>query len=109
MDASARPHVHDVVGASDDVQVVLDDYNSGPIGDKVPEYAHKRLHIKRVKSYGGLIEDEYAVGLPASHFAGQFKALRLTSRKARSGLAERQIPQPEFVQHLQPAAHQPGC
>ena len=59
--ASAGAHVDDVVGAADDVQVVLDDDYGGSLPDQVSKYVEQGLHVERMEADGGLVKDEDGV------------------------------------------------
>ena len=61
---TARPHVNDIVGVSDDIRVML---------------LQKRLDIGRMKADRRLVEDEYGVTLSPARLAGKIQALGLTA------------------------------
>lgn len=76
---TARPHVNDIVGVSDDIQVMLDDYDRGTMVNQALEHLQKRLDIGRMKADRRLVEDEHGVTLSPAHLAGKFQALGLTA------------------------------
>ena len=57
-DATARAHVDDPVGATDQVQVVLNDENGCSPLDEVLEHVDEDLHVIRMQADGRLVEDE---------------------------------------------------
>ena len=93
LDATARAHVDDPVGAADQVQVVLDDENGRSPLDEVLEHVDEDLHVIGVQSDGRLVEDEERAVLPSPHFRCQFEPLRLAAGQSRRRLAERQVAQ----------------
>lgn len=76
---TARLHVNDIVGVSDDIQVMLDDYDRGTMVNQALEHLQKRLDIGRMKADRRLVEDEYGVTLSPAHLAGKLQALGLTA------------------------------
>ena len=50
------PHVDDVVGHLDDIEIVLDDDDGVALVDKALQYAHQHADILKVESCGGLIQ-----------------------------------------------------
>ena len=56
LDASARPHVDDPVGATDQVQVVLDDEDGRTTVNEALQYVEEDLHVIGVQADGRLVE-----------------------------------------------------
>lgn len=84
---SARPHVDDIIGVPDDVEVMLYHYHSRPGFYQGLEDTHEHLHIQRMESDGRLVEHEDGVSLPFPEFAGKLQALGFPSGQARRGFA----------------------
>ena len=63
---AAGAHVDDVVCATDHVQVVLDDDDSGSLTDEGLEDEKEGLHVQRVEADGGLVKDKDRVPLGAA-------------------------------------------
>ena len=103
--ATAGPHVDDVVGVGDHVQVVLDDHDGGAVLDELLQHADERFHVERVQPDGGLVEDEEGVVLAAAHLAGELQALGFAAGKRWRGLAQSEVAQAQIVQDLQLVPH----
>ena len=103
--AAARPHVDHPVGVGDHVEVVFDDHDGRAGRHESVEHAEQHPHIERMQANGRLVEHEHGVRLSPAHFAGKLQALRLTARKRRRRLAERQVAQTQIVQRGQSRMH----
>ena len=104
--AAARAHIHDIVGAADEVEVVLDHEDGRAAVDEALKDGQQRLHVERVQADGGLVEDEDSVALAASHFAGELEPLRLAAGETGSGFAQGEVAQAQIMQRAQSAGYQ---
>ena len=93
LNAAAWAHVDDPVGATDQVQVVLDDENGRSPLDEVLEHVDEDLHVIRVQADGRLVENVERAVLPSPHFRGQFEPLCLATGQSGRCLSERQVAQ----------------
>ena len=69
--AAAGPHVDDIIGTSDDIQIMLDDDDGCAAFDERFKDAQKRLHIQRMQADGRFIKDKDGIALRTPHFARQ--------------------------------------
>ena len=91
--AAARSHVDDPVGATDQVQVVLDDEDRRSPLDEVLQHVEEDLHVVGVQADGRLVKDEQRPVLAPSHLRGQLESLRLAAGQGGCGLPQRQVAQ----------------
>ena len=96
--ATAGPHVDDVVGVGDDVQVVLDDDDGGallhePLRTR-PGVCARRAGADRWWARRTRTRRRPA---PRPHLAGELQALRLAAGKRRRGLAQREVAQAQQI------------
>ena len=70
--AAARSHVDYIVRIFDHIQVVFNDDNGRTVMKKRLKDAQQNLHIQRMQTDGGLVEDEYGILLGPSNLAGKF-------------------------------------
>ena len=70
---AARAHIDDVVGAADDVEVVLDHDKRRAVRDERLKDAYERAHVKRMQADGRLVEDKDA---PLLRFAISLASFR---------------------------------
>ena len=80
-----RPHVDDVVGVADDVQVMLNDDHRRAVLDERLKHAQKRAHVQRMQPDGRLVEDEHRIVLRPSHLAGQHRGYHAHRPAAEPG------------------------
>ena len=95
--AAAGAHVDEVIGRSEQVQVVVDDDDRGPGLQQLVEDAGQRGHVERVQAGGRLIEDVQRAALAAAQPGGDPEPLRLAAGQRRRGLAEPQVTQADLV------------
>lgn len=70
--AAAGPHVDDVVGVGDHVEVVFDDDDGGAVAVEAFDYSEQGADIEGVRADAGFVEDEQGVGVVAAEFCGEF-------------------------------------
>src|SRR5690625_4046711 len=99
---ATRPHVDDVVGIRDEVEIVLDDDHGGATVRQALQHGQQGAHVQRVQSDTRLVEDEDGVGLVAVQLGGKLEPLCLAAGQGRGVLAEREITQAQVRQRLQP-------
>ena len=63
-----RAHVDDIIGAPDDIQIVLDDDNGRAAADERAEHLQQCFYVLRVQTDGGLIKNEYRIILLSAQF-----------------------------------------
>ena len=87
--ATFRSHVDDVVGLTDDVEVVLDDDDGIAAIDEATEHLYEDADVLEMETGGGLVEDvEGLAGVFLGELGSELDALTLTARKGGGGLAE---------------------
>ena len=68
-----RPEIDDVIGALDDLQVVLDDDNRMALLEKLVERLQQPFDIMEMEPGGGLVEDKQRARFPRlGHVPCQF-------------------------------------
>lgn len=85
--AATGAEVDYIVAISNHVEVMLNDDDGCAKVEQLLEHPDERLCVQRMQPDGRFVKDEDAVVLAASHFTGQFEALRFSSRKVRGGFA----------------------
>ena len=110
--AALRSQVDEVVGALDDLHVVLDDQQRVPLRQQPLESPQERGDIVEVQAGGGLVEDQQPLAAPRSgsrtglvlaHVEGQLEPLRLAAGQRVERLPEAHVVQPHVPQRLQRA------
>ena len=94
--SAARTHVDDIVGVSDDIQIMFDDDDRRAIVQQRLKDAEQHPHIQRVQPDGRFVEDENGIRLRFADLACQLEPLRLAAGQARRFLAEREIAEAEL-------------
>ena len=81
--------IDDVIGAFDDVEVVLDDDHALAVIDEATEHLQQAGDVLGVQAGGWFVEDvEGFSGRTLGKLGGELDALRLTAGKRRGRLAE---------------------
>ena len=101
MDARARPHVHDIVGAADRVLVMLDHEHGVAEVAKVAQRAEQARIVALVQADGGLVEHVEDPGQSGTDLRGEADALALAAGKRAGGPREREVFQTDIDQELQ--------
>ncbi len=94
-------HINDVVGLTDDVEVVFDDYDRIAAVYESAQHIHQYADVLEVQARGRLVEDEY--GVPCvflGQFGSQFHALALTAAECCGGLSELDVSESDVLQRL---------
>ena len=74
------PHVDEVVGHLDDVEVVLDDDDRVALVDELLQHLQEHLYVVEVQPRGGLVEQvDGAACVALGQFGGQLYALALAA------------------------------
>lgn len=102
--AAAWAHVDDIIGISNDIEVMFDHDNGCAAIDEMSEYREECCDIEGMQADGRFVEYEYGVALAASHFARELEALCFATGKAGRFFAKRKIAEPEVMQDLQAIA-----
>ena len=90
-----------MVGALDDVQVVLDDEHGVAGIHQALEHLQQLAHVLEMQARGGLVQDvEGLAALALLQLAGQLHALGLAARERRGGLAQADIAEAHVEQRL---------
>ena len=85
--APLRTEVDDVVGALDDVEVMLDDDHRVAVADELVKRLHQRVDVVEVQTRRRLVKDEQRVALSlAAQVVGELHALVLAARERRGRL-----------------------
>jgi hypothetical protein len=99
--AAFGPEVDHVIGALDDLDVVLDDHERVTALGELRERAEEPLDVREVQSGRRLVEDEERVRLRvASEVRGELDALRLAGGQRAERLAELQVLEAHVDQRL---------
>ncbi len=78
-----------MVGALDDVQVVLDDDDRVARIHQLLQHLDQAVHIRNVQAGGGLVEDiDRLAGAAAGQLGGQLDTLRLAAGQGGGALAQ---------------------
>ena len=100
--ARLRAHVDHVVGALDDLDVVLDDDERVSGVHEALEHAEQARDVVEVQPGGGFVEEEEpGLGLGVGQPRGQLEALRLAAGEEARRLAEAQVAEADILQRLQ--------
>ena len=100
--AAAGAHVDDVVGVTDDVEIMFDDDDRRAPVEEGLEDAKEDLDVQGMKADARFIEDEEGRRLGSPHFAGQFQALGFAAGKTGRFFAEGQVTQTEAAERCEP-------
>ena len=101
VDARARPHVHDIVGAADRVLVMLDHEHGVAEVAQVAQRAEQARIVALMQADGGLVEHVEHAGQPRADLRGEADALALAAGERAGGAREREVLQPDIHQELQ--------
>ena len=99
--SAARPHINDVVGIPDHIQIMLNDDDGRAARQQRLKYAQQHPHIQRVQADGRLVKDENGILLGLADLAGQLQPLGLAAGQAGRLLPQRQIAQAKLLQDIQ--------
>ena len=98
--------VDEVVGGFQDVEIVLDDDQRVPRFEQLLERGQQLGDVVEVEAGRRLVEHvENAIAGARREMRRDLDALRFSARQGRRRLAEAQIAEADFVEHLQPAQH----
>ena len=82
--------INDVVGALDEIEVVLDDNDGVARIHQLLQHLDQAVDIRNVQAGGGLVEDiDRLAGAAAGQLIGQLDTLRLAAGEGGSALAQR--------------------
>ena len=103
--AAASPafgaEVDDVVGALDDVEVVLDDDDGVALVDQALQHAQQHADVLEMQPGGGLVEDvERTARVALRELGGQLHALALAAGERRGRLPEPEVAEAYVLQRL---------
>src|SRR4051812_15008182 len=100
--ATFRPQVDNVVGALDDVDVVLNYDHCITHGDQSLQHVEQFVHVSEVKTGRRLVEYvDGSSGRAFGKFFGEFNSLSFATGKRRRRLTELDVAQPDIEQSLQ--------
>src|SRR5262249_8109271 len=100
------PEVDDEVGGLDHVEVVFDDEERVPGLEQLFEGCQQLRDVVEMQSRRRLVEDvEQALAARGRQMGGNLDALRFAARERRGRLAETQVPEADFVEHLKTTQH----
>src|SRR5678815_1963160 len=103
LNTAVRPEINNPVGGLNDVQMVLDnDYRVAQVCQSI-ENVEQLFHVVEVKASRRFVKD--IQGLASRPFAKllcELDALRLATRKGRSGLSQTNVTQSHVDEGLQP-------
>ena len=100
--AGARTQVDHVVGLGHDGAVVLHHEHGVALVAQRLQHADEALGVRGVQADGRLVEHVQRAPQPAAERAREGDALGLAARQARERAVERQVPEPDVGQELQP-------
>ena len=100
--AAFGAEVDDPVGGFDDVEVVFDDDDGVALVAQAMQHGKELFDVFEVQAGGGFVENvEGLAGVAFGQFASEFHALGLAAGEGGGGLAEADVGQADFDQHLQ--------
>ena len=102
MQAGARPHVDDVVGAVDRFLVVLDDDDGVSGVAQAYQGVDQAAVVALVQPDRGLVEDVHHPDEPCPDLAREPDPLRLPAGEGLGGAVEREVVEPHVDEELQP-------
>ena len=76
---------------------MFNDDNGRTVMKKRLKDAQQNLHIQRMQTDGGLVEDEYGILLGLSNLAGKLEPLRLASRQSGRFFAKGQVAESKLL------------
>ena len=97
--ASLGSEVDDVVGALDDIHIVLHNQNSVAAREETVEGGKEMTDVVEMQARGGVVKDEQrGLVILLGEIVCQFQALVLTARERGSGLAECDVTQSDLLE-----------
>lgn len=100
--AALGAEVDDIVGAFDDVEIVLNDDDRIARINELIQHLDQTVDIGHMQAGGRLVKDiDGLPGIAAGQLIGQLDALRLTTRKRRGCLTQLDVAKTDFLQRLQ--------
>ena len=111
--ARIGPEIQEVIGAFDDLEVVLDHQQAVPGVHQAVQGADQQSHVVKMQPRGGLVENEQRRAVaPAGEPLHQFEPLGFPAGEHVERLAQGEIAQTHLLQHRQRLHHlgspQPG-
>ncbi len=103
--ARARSHVKHAVGREHHLRVVFDHHQRVARRAQPVHHLDHAMHVARVQADRGFVEDEQCVDERGAERSGQVDPLHLAAGQGAALPVERQVPQPDIAQELQPRAH----
>ncbi len=101
MDAGARAHVDDMVGAADRVLVMLDDDDGVAEIAQALEGDEQHVVVALVEADAGLVEDIEHAREAGADLAGEADALALAAREGAAGAVEVEIIEADIVEEAE--------
>src|SRR5512137_809082 len=100
--ASLRAEVDDVVGALDDVEVMLDDDDRMPLGDELLERPQEHGDVVRMEADRRLVEQvEGPLVLLVDKMVGELDALELAAGEGRGRLSELEVAEADLDEGIE--------
>ena len=102
--------IDDVIGAFDDVEVVLDDDHALAVIDEATEHLQQAGDVLGVQAGGWFVEDVKGfTGRTLGKLGGELDALRLTAGKRRGWLAEFDVAETDVLDGFRSYCRRLGC